>query len=429
LSAPRGNFVDAFGPVPHDTAERIDLERATVEGDSGHPRSPYAPGRVRERAERGLAENDCGPARVPCAQNNVRTQRELDPSPQLASPHSQEDDQPAAARSNVTIRDFKRLEASLRWIEREEATARIPRAAQLPPVPGVAPVDTRRPRHEMLELPAPPSLKREPMAPPPAMSPRHKVRVSLIIIVASIFAVLAGYYFSTEGWSPSSHFAASQQMASPIQQSNVLPSSLAQEELPQVMARDDEARDDDRGRLPHEEVSLQRPATSQPLRSSESETVAMLQPGSASEQDPASNKAVRVLDPEEIKLLMKQGEQLIAAGDVATARVVLQRAAEAGNAGAAMALGATYDPNVLAKLGVVGVKPDAEKARRWYEKAGIPSSPSPEVLIYRSANGYKVQVESTSQAVWAEGLQRPMSEGLPKSGRGGRTIRDGRAEQ
>jgi len=120
---------------------------------------------------------------------------------------------------------------------------------------------------------------------------------------------------------------------------------------------------------------------------------------------------------------------LIAAGDVATARVVLQRAAEAGNAGAAMALGATYDPNVLAKLGVVGVKPDAEKARSWYEKAGIPSSPSPEVLIYRSANGYKVQVESTSQAVWAEGLQRPMSEGLPKSGRGGRTIRDGRAEQ
>jgi hypothetical protein len=380
LSAPRGNLVDAFGPVPHDTADRIDLEHATVESDSEHLRSPYAPGRARERAERGLAENDRGPARFPCAQNNVCTQREgpalwhdpeLDPPPQLASPRSQEDDQPAAARSNVTIRDFKRLEASLRWIEREEATARIPRAAQLPPVPGLAPVDTRRPRHEMLEFSVPP-LKREPMAPPPAMSQRHKVRVSLIIIIASIFATLTGYYCSTEGWSPSSHFAASQQMASPIQQSNVPPSSLAQEELPRVMARDDEARDDDRGRLPHEEVSLQRLETSQRLRSSERETVAMLQPGSASEQDPASNKAVRVLDPEEIKLLMKQGEQLIAAGDVATARVVLQRAAEAGNAGAAMALGATYDSNVLAKLGVVGVKPDAEKARSWYEKAGDP---------------------------------------------------------
>jgi hypothetical protein len=109
----------------------------------------------------------------------------------------------------------------------------------------------------------------------------------------------------------------------------------------------------------------------------------MLQPSATPDQAPPSSKAIRVLDPEEIKLLLKQGEQFIAVGDLATARTVLQRAAEAGNASAAMALGATYDPNVLAKLGVVGVRPDAEKARSWYEKAGIPSSPSPQVLIYR----------------------------------------------
>jgi TPR repeat protein len=89
----------------------------------------------------------------------------------------------------------------------------------------------------------------------------------------------------------------------------------------------------------------------------------MLQPSAA--DDPA----IRVLDPEAIKLLMRQGEQLIAAGDVVTARTVLQRAAEAGNAGAAMALGATYDPNVLAQLGVVGVSADVETARSWYQKA------------------------------------------------------------
>jgi TPR repeat protein len=34
-----------------------------------------------------------------------------------------------------------------------------------------------------------------------------------------------------------------------------------------------------------------------------------------------------------------------------------------------MALGATYDPHVLAKLGVVGVSADVEQARSWYQRA------------------------------------------------------------
>jgi TPR repeat protein len=52
---------------------------------------------------------------------------------------------------------------------------------------------------------------------------------------------------------------------------------------------------------------------------------------------------------------------------VVTARIVFQRAAEAGDANAALALGATYDPTVLAKLGVAGL--GLEKARTWYQKA------------------------------------------------------------
>jgi hypothetical protein len=99
------------------------------------------------------------------------------------------------------------------------------------------------------------------------------------------------------------------------------------------------------------------------------ETVAIGQPSATGAQASPSSKTIRVLDPEEIELLMKQGEQFIAAGDVVTARTVFQRAAEAGNANAAMALGATYDPTVLAKLGVVGMSADVEKARSWYQKA------------------------------------------------------------
>jgi len=66
---------------------------------------------------------------------------------------------------------------------------------------------------------------------------------------------------------------------------------------------------------------------------------------------------------------MRQGEQFIASGDVVTARIVFQRAAEAGDADAAVALGATYDPIVLANLGVAGLSANVEKARIGYQKA------------------------------------------------------------
>ena len=52
---------------------------------------------------------------------------------------------------------------------------------------------------------------------------------------------------------------------------------------------------------------------------------------------------------------MQQGEQFVASGDLVTARLVFQRAAEAGDATAALAMGATYDPTVLAKLGARGI--------------------------------------------------------------------------
>jgi TPR repeat protein len=94
------------------------------------------------------------------------------------------------------------------------------------------------------------------------------------------------------------------------------------------------------------------------------------QPAAAPAAAPApAVKAVREMDPQQVKLLMQQGEQFLAAGDVITARTVFQRAAEGGNAAAALALGATYDPEVLAKMGARGVNPDVQKARMWYERA------------------------------------------------------------
>jgi hypothetical protein len=79
--------------------------------------------------------------------------------------------------------------------------------------------------------------------------------------------------------------------------------------------------------------------------------------------------AIHHLDPEAISSLLRRADVLIASGDVSAARLVLRRAADAGDAGAAMALAETYDPAHLAKLGVHGIVPDLAMARSWYEKA------------------------------------------------------------
>ena len=67
--------------------------------------------------------------------------------------------------------------------------------------------------------------------------------------------------------------------------------------------------------------------------------------------------------------LVKKGDEQLAEGGVAQARLLYERAAEAGLAHGAMALAATYDAVELERLGVRGLKPDHEAARRWYERA------------------------------------------------------------
>jgi TPR repeat protein len=77
----------------------------------------------------------------------------------------------------------------------------------------------------------------------------------------------------------------------------------------------------------------------------------------------------RQLNSEDIIVLLKRGKDLIAAGDLAAARIVLRKAADANDAEAALALAATYDPVVLRELKVYGFMPDAALARAWYGKA------------------------------------------------------------
>jgi hypothetical protein len=69
-----------------------------------------------------------------------------------------------------------------------------------------------------------------------------------------------------------------------------------------------------------------------------------------------------------LRLVTKGNEQL-AEGAIAQARLLYERAAEAGSPLGAMALAATYDPAELQRLGALGLKADREAARRWYERA------------------------------------------------------------
>jgi hypothetical protein len=64
-----------------------------------------------------------------------------------------------------------------------------------------------------------------------------------------------------------------------------------------------------------------------------------------------------------------KGEELLKRGNVQPARALFRRAAQAGLAESALALAGTYDPIELAKLRVMGLRPDVASARQWYIKA------------------------------------------------------------
>jgi hypothetical protein len=67
--------------------------------------------------------------------------------------------------------------------------------------------------------------------------------------------------------------------------------------------------------------------------------------------------------------LVARGKELLRDGDFSSARLILQRAAEASDADAALTLGATYDPVILGRLGLRGQVANVALARTWYEKA------------------------------------------------------------
>jgi hypothetical protein len=92
-------------------------------------------------------------------------------------------------------------------------------------------------------------------------------------------------------------------------------------------------------------------------------------PGVRSSAPPAPRASASTLDREELAILLRRGQEFIAYGDLASARLMLRRAAEGGDPQAALLLGSTYDPNTFKQLRVIGAQPDPIEARFWYQRA------------------------------------------------------------
>jgi hypothetical protein len=78
---------------------------------------------------------------------------------------------------------------------------------------------------------------------------------------------------------------------------------------------------------------------------------------------------VRRLAADELATLMTRAKAMLAAGDIPPARLLLERAAEAQEAAAALMLAQTYDPAVLGTQDMRNVTPDPARARGWYQRA------------------------------------------------------------
>ncbi len=77
----------------------------------------------------------------------------------------------------------------------------------------------------------------------------------------------------------------------------------------------------------------------------------------------------RQLDQEELASMRQRADDFIKSGDLSSARLLLERGAEAGDARATLTLAGTFDPNVLKTLGFQEGVADIAMARLWYDRA------------------------------------------------------------
>ena len=137
--------------------------------------------------------------------------------------------------------------------------------------------------------------------------------------------------------------------------------------------------------------------------------------------------ALQPLDAAEVAALIKRGQEFLKSGDIASARLLLRRAANTGNAQAALALGATFDGTVLTELGVLGFTRDEDQARSWYRKAaewGSTGGGTPPRCKLESAGEMRsVLTPRAGGARWCPASARSATAGTSANARAARPVR------
>ena len=105
------------------------------------------------------------------------------------------------------------------------------------------------------------------------------------------------------------------------------------------------------------------------------------QPNAAQHAKPLLRKALTPEQRQRAIRFVERGNTFLNEGNINTARLFFRRAANMGWADAAMALAATYDPDELANLGIVGAPANIAEARRWYERAKELGAPGAEASL------------------------------------------------
>jgi hypothetical protein len=118
-------------------------------------------------------------------------------------------------------------------------------------------------------------------------------------------------------------------------------------------------------------------------------------------------RATLVTRPEEsgrIDELLAHGHKMVEVGYLAGARAYFRRAAEAGSADAALALGETYDQNFIDSIGAHGIKPDLTQARTWYERARELGSQEAKAKLGRLENDAELKPVKSYSSSGTDGL-------------------------
>ena len=118
------------------------------------------------------------------------------------------------------------------------------------------------------------------------------------------------------------------------------------------------------------------------------QTLTPAAPAPPLQTDAVSAKTAELsLSQDEVAALLARGDALVAKGDIASARLFYERAAEAADGQAALRLAEAYDPAFLARAHLGGARGDPLAAARWYRRARELGVSEAEILLQALAPG------------------------------------------